>query len=70
MSVHEQASRFGPALRFWGEVGPNQLHLGLRDLTPIQLWFTWVNRFNGLTNPWCTSSTGQLVLTSQLRSAI
>ncbi|MED6199926.1 hypothetical protein PIB30_080421 [Stylosanthes scabra] len=41
----------------------------IRDLTSVQLRFTWVIRFNGLSNPWFTRSTGQLVLTGQRRSA-
>ncbi|MED6128861.1 hypothetical protein PIB30_102171, partial [Stylosanthes scabra] len=52
-----------------GEVESNRLLSRFRDLTSVQLRFTWVIRFNGLTNPWFTRSTDQLVLTSQRRSA-
>ncbi|MED6116118.1 hypothetical protein PIB30_097074 [Stylosanthes scabra] len=44
MSVHESASRFGPALRLPRRSLAESATFGLHDLTPIQLRFTWLNR--------------------------
>ncbi|MED6166452.1 hypothetical protein PIB30_109403, partial [Stylosanthes scabra] len=74
--VHKSASRFGPALRLSGQSWAESAAFGALRLnpssTPVQLGepIQWVkvNRFNGLTNPWFTWSTGQLFLTSQHRS--